>query len=108
VNAVSLIGTIAQSPGQLQGDTGERLRFQVAVPRRSREGQRLPGVVYVGCILDELDAHDWSQRLSTGMRVGLAGRLDVDEEYRPDGWHRTHAVLVDQLDYLGPAAEEGS
>jgi single-stranded DNA-binding protein len=101
VNAVSLIGTVTRPPDPRAG--APWVRFQLAVPCRSREGRRQPGVIYVDCVLDEREARDCAKQLSTGVMVGLVGRLDVDEQHGPDDRHRKHRVLADQLDYIGRA-----
>jgi single-stranded DNA-binding protein len=60
----------------------------LAVPRRSHDGRRYPGVV----LMDVTTFGDQAQEcaaLSPGATVGLTGRLD-------DAGH----VLIDQLDLL--------
>ena len=61
----------------------------LAVPLRSRTGQREPGVTYVEASTFGLEAQDHAERLTMGSRIGLAGRLDADGR-----------VLIDQLDVL--------
>ncbi|HKP90636.1 MAG TPA: hypothetical protein VJT75_11775 [Thermoleophilaceae bacterium] len=100
MNAVSLIGRISEVLSLGDGGRSET-RFQVAVPRRERDGRRAPGVLYVDCLVrnSDLDIED-AASLATGAIVGLAGRLEVDSEHIEDGWRETHTVLVDQLDVV--------
>jgi single-stranded DNA-binding protein len=65
--------------------------MRLAVPQRSRDGRREPGVVYVDVTTFGDDARECADRLSVGNRIGLSGRLEDDE-----GGH----VLIDQLDLL--------
>ena len=89
MNAVSLIGTLAADP-QLQENRASvpECRMTLAVPRRSRDGRRYPGVVYIDVTTFGDEAHECAA-LSVGATVGLAGRLS-DEG----------GVLIDQLDLL--------
>jgi single-stranded DNA-binding protein len=63
----------------------------LAVPRRSRDGRRYPGVVYVDVTTFGDEARECAARLTIGSRVGLSGRLEAE----PSGH-----VLIDQLDFL--------
>lgn len=62
----------------------------LAVGRRSRDGRRYPGVVYVDVTTFGDEARECAARLSQGSRLGLSGRLTDD----PSGH-----VLIDQLDF---------
>ncbi|HKP90579.1 MAG TPA: hypothetical protein VJT75_11480 [Thermoleophilaceae bacterium] len=84
MNAVSLIGTLTDDPELQEG----RCTLRLAVPRRSRDGRRFPGVVYVTVESAGAEAQECAA-LVQGARMGLAGRLD-------DAGN----VLLDQLDAL--------
>lgn len=90
VNAVSLIGQVVTKP-ELRTNRGgiAECRMKLAVPLRSRSGQREPGVAYVDVSTFGLEAQDHAEQLSMGSRIGLAGRLDADGR-----------ILIDQLDLL--------
>jgi single-stranded DNA-binding protein len=94
VNSVSLVGQVVGEP-QLRDDwlSIPQCRMRVAVPRRSRDGRREPGVVYVDVTTFGDEARECAERLSAGSRVGLSGRLEDD----PD---EGAGVLIDQLDFL--------
>lgn len=89
MNAVSLVGRLAADPQVQETRTsGPECRMTLMVPRRSRDGRRYPGVLYVDVLTFGEEARECAA-LSIGVTVGLAGRLD-------DGGH----VLIDQLDFL--------
>jgi single-stranded DNA-binding protein len=102
MNTVSVVGQLTAAPKLGQNRAGEaECRMRIAVPRRSRDGRPEPGVVYLDVTTFGEEARECAARLSEGDRVGLSGRLDVDEHARPDGgWEETHGVLIDQLDIL--------
>jgi single-stranded DNA-binding protein len=95
MNAISLIGTLTADP-DLQEPRGglPRCTMRLAVPRYARNGQRLPGVVYIEVATLGIEARDCAQRLKLGSRIGLTGRLDSDDSSESAG------VLIDQLHYL--------
>ena len=89
MNAISLIGQVVGNPELRTNRAGiAECRMRLAVPRRTREGRRDPGVVYVDVTTFGTEAGECA-RLREGSTVGLAGRLD-------DAGH----VLIDQLDLL--------
>jgi single-stranded DNA-binding protein len=92
MNAVSLIGTLTDDPELQERHT--RCTLRLAVPRHARNGQRLPGVVYIAAMIFGEDARECERRLKLGSRVGLTGRLDSDEPGESAG------LLIDQLDFL--------
>lgn len=92
VNTVALVGELARDPELRDNRAGiPECRMTLAVGRRSRDGRRYPGVVYLDVTTFGEDARECAERLAKGSRVGLAGRLTDD----PSGH-----VLVDQLDFL--------
>jgi single-stranded DNA-binding protein len=92
MNAVSRIGTLTDDPDLQEHPT--RCTLRLAVPRYARNGQRLPGVVYIAVTRFGEEARDCAERLKLGSSVGLTGRLDSDDTSKSAG------VLIDQLDYL--------
>ena len=95
MNSVSLLGQVVGEPQLRENRAGiAECRMRLAVPRRSRDGQREPGVVYVDVTIFGLRAQECAERLTLGSRVGLTGRLDSDDPRESAG------VLIDQLDYL--------
>lgn len=96
MNSVSLIGELARDPELGENRAGiPECRMTVVVPRRTREGRRYPGVMYVDVTAFGEEARECAERLRRGSRVGLAGRLSDDP---------TGRVLIDQLDFLEPLA----
>jgi single-strand DNA-binding protein len=92
VNVVSVIGTLARDPELQDNRAGiPECRMTLAVPRRSRDGRRYPGVVFLDVTAFGEEARECAERLSKGASVGLSGRLSDD----PSGH-----VLIDQLDFL--------
>ena len=92
MNAVSLIGQLADDPELRENRAGiSECRMRLAVPRRSRDGQREPGVVYVNVTTFGQEAQECAERLTAGSRVGLSGRVEDDP---------LPGVLIDQLDFL--------
>lgn len=102
MNSVSLVGELVTEPQLRQNRGGlDECRLRVAVPRRTGDGGREPGVVYVDVATFGDEARECANRLSIGDRIGLSGRLEVDEQRSPKGeWEVTHGVLIDQLDFL--------
>lgn len=89
MNVVSLIGQLAAAPALRENRAGvPECHLILAVPRRSRDGRRYPGVVYVDVATFGDEAQECAA-LSEGATVGLSGRLG-DEG----------GVLIDQLDLL--------
>ena len=83
--------------------------MRVAVPRVGEGGLRAPGVVYVEVVAGGLLALDLLEQVRGGVRIGVSGRLELDEWTEPDGAQRTrYEVLADQLEVLdGPAEDAG-
>ena len=92
MNSISLIGQVVGEPElrRNRADVDE-CRMRLAVPRRSRDGRREPGVVYVDVTTFGDEARRCAKRLHEGCTVGLSGRLEDDEG---------GLVLIDQLDVL--------
>lgn len=95
MNVVSVIGRVVGEPQLRTNRAGlPECRVKLAVPRRSRSGQKEPGVVYLEVTTFGLEAQDLADRVSEGATLGLSGRLDDDPPDEGIGVH------VDQLDVL--------
>lgn len=102
---MSLIGRLAEAPELRVADSGEEVcSMRVAVPRVARGGMREPGVVYVDVTTGGWQAREICESLAIGDRVGVAGRIELDEWITPEGERRyRHEVQADQLELLDPA-----
>jgi single-strand DNA-binding protein len=108
VNSVSLIGRVTVPPEMRVSATGEDVcAMRLAVPRIGRTGKREPGVVYVEVTTSGWQAREIHAALAVGMRVGVAGRIELDEWTTPEGDRRSrYEVMADQLELLDPPPEE--
>ena len=104
VNSVSLIGRVADPPEMRVSDTGEDVCvMRLAVPRVGRAGIREPGVVYIEVATRGWQAREIHAALSLGGRVGVTGRIDLDEWVTPQGERKSrYEVLADQLELIDP------
>lgn len=102
MNVVSLTGQLEEDPDLCLGPGGiEHCRLRLAVSRRGRDGRPEPGVIYVSVTTFGQEARDCAEKLVAGDRVGLSGRLDVDDYLSgAGGWEASHGVVIDQLDIL--------
>ena len=101
---MSLIGRLAEPPEMRVSDSGEDVcAMKLAVPRVGRGGAREPGVVYVEVTTSGWQAHEIHSALAVGGRVGVTGRIELDEWITPDGERRSrYEVMADQLELLDP------
>ena len=91
MNSVSLLGQVVGEPQLRENRAGiAECRMRLAVQRRSRDGRREPGVVYVDVTTFAHEAHECAERLHEGSTVGLVGRIEDDP----------YGVLIDQLTFL--------
>ena len=104
VNSVSLIGRVTQPPEMRMSETGEDVcAMRLAVPRVGRGGMREPGVVYVEVTASGLQAREIHGALVVGGRVGVTGRIALEEWVGDDGKrHSRYEVMADQLEVLDP------
>jgi single-strand DNA-binding protein len=113
VNSVNLIGRLVEDPVLRVAPTGEQqCSLRVAIPRVGAAGLREPGLVYIEVVATGLRARDLVDEVRSGMRVGVSGRLELDEWTEPGGErHARYEVMADQLEVLdapprsAPAAE---
>ena len=104
---MNLIGRLVEDPAARTGPGGEdQCAMRVAVPRVGSGGLRQPGVVYVEVVASGLRAADLLVELRDGMRIGVSGRLELDEWTEADGERRSrYEVLADQLEVLDAPSE---
>jgi single-strand DNA-binding protein len=109
VNSVNLIGRLVEDPVlRAANGGGEQCSMRIAVPRIGGAGLREPGLVYVEVVATGLRAHDIAREARAGMRVGVSGRLELDEWTEPDGERRTrYEVMADQIELLDGWAPPG-
>jgi single-strand DNA-binding protein len=102
VNSVNLVGRLVGAPELRVGVNGENVcSMRVAVPRFRSGGLREPGVVFVEVTATGLRARDLAAEVVDGMRVGVSGRLDLDEWTDLDGeGHSRYEVMADQFEVL--------
>ncbi|MFL5782366.1 MAG: single-stranded DNA-binding protein [Thermoleophilaceae bacterium] len=102
MNSVNLIGRLVADPVLRAGPAGEdQCSMRIAVPRVGSVGLREPGLVYVEVVATGLRAHDVASEARIGMRIGVSGRLELDEWTDPDGERRMrYEVIADQLELL--------
>ena len=80
--------------------------MRLAVPRVGDGGLREPGVVYVEVVVGGLRALDLLEHLRGGARIGVSGRLELDEWTEDDGQQRVrYEVLAHQLEVLDAPAD---
>jgi single-strand DNA-binding protein len=110
VNSVNLIGRLVEDPVLRTGLGGdEQCAMRVAIPRVGAGGLREPGVVYVEVVATGLRAHDLLREVASGMRVGVAGRLELDEWTEPGGQrHTRYEVMADQIEVLDAQPSRGA
>jgi single-strand DNA-binding protein len=106
VNSVNLIGRLVEDPTLRVAPTGEeRCSMRVAIPRVGNGGLREPGIVYVEVVAAGLRARDLMGAVRSGARIGVSGRLELDEWTEPDGeLHARYEVVADQLEVLDPVS----
>jgi single-strand DNA-binding protein len=102
VNSVNLIGRLVEAPALRESPAeGRRCSMRLAVPRVARGGLREPGVVYVEVVAAGLRAEDLMEAVAEGTRIGVSGRLELDEWTDDDGSrHTRYEVIADQLEVL--------
>jgi single-stranded DNA-binding protein len=110
MNNVSLIGSLVQDPQLTVDDGGSDVCFmRIEVPRRARDGEREPGVLYVDVTAQGRQARICGEELAAGRRIGVSGTLERDDALGSRGPRRSrwqvHAHHVDILDsaHIGDA-----
>jgi single-strand DNA-binding protein len=110
VNSVNLVGRLVEDPVLRTGPGGEQqCSMRVAIPRVGEAGLREPGLVYVEVVATGLRAHDVAAEVASGMRIGVSGRLELDEWTEPGGERRSrYEVMADQLEVLDAPPPRGA
>jgi single-stranded DNA-binding protein len=110
VNSVNLIGTLVGEPALGVAVEGEDVcTMRLAVPRVGRFGMPEPGVVYVEVTATGLRGRELADEVEEGMRIGVSGRLELDEWVTPEGERVSRfEVAADQLEVLDAPRGSGS
>jgi single-strand DNA-binding protein len=103
VNNVNLIGSLVNEPElSIDRDGRDVCAMQLAVQRRGPSGDPEPGVIYIDVTVYGQQARTCAGQLSTGQRIGVAGRLERDDSLDSRGPRRSrwevHAYQVDVID----------
>ena len=109
VNSVNLIGMLVGEPALRVAVEGEEVcTMRVAVPRVGRSGMPEPGVVYVEVTTTGLRGRELADEVAEGMRIGVSGRLELDEWVTPAGERLSRfEVVADQLEVLDARPPSG-
>ena len=107
MNSVSLIGRLAEPPELRVAEPGEEgCAMRVAGQRVARGGTPEAGVVYVEVTTSGWHAREVYAAVEVGERIGVAGRIELEEWRAPDGErHARYEVKADQLELLDARAE---
>jgi single-stranded DNA-binding protein len=108
VNNVSLIGSLVGDPELTADHRGRDVCvMQLEVPRRSREGELRPGVIYVDVTAFGEQARSCASDLAAGLRIGISGTLERDDSLESRGPRRSrwevHAHQVELIDQASRA-----
>jgi single stranded DNA-binding protein len=103
VNNVNLIGSLVGEPElSIDRDGRDVCAMQLAVQRRGPTGDPEPGVIYIDVTTYGRQARSCASELSSGQRIGVAGRLERDDSLDGRGPRRSrwevHAYQVDLID----------
>ena len=110
MNNVSLIGSLVRDPDVTVERNGRQVcSMQVEVPRRSLDGNREPGVIYVDVVAFGKQAVACGEELAEGDRIGISGTLERDDSLDGRGPRRSRwEVHAHQVDLLGARDGAGS
>ena len=99
---MNLIGRLVEDPVLSTAvDGAPHCAMRVAVPRIGAAGLREPGLVYVEVVATGLRAHDVVEVARAGARIGVSGRLELDEWKEAGGERRSrYEVMADQIEVL--------
>jgi single-stranded DNA-binding protein len=109
MNNVNLIGSLIGDPLlSLDRDGRDICAMQIAVQRRGPTGDPEPGVIYVDVTTHGIQARTCANELSSGQRIGVAGRLERDDSLDSRGPRRSRwEVRAYQVDLIDNAGEPG-
>jgi single-strand DNA-binding protein len=109
VNTISLIGRLTADPQARTAGETEICDLRLAVPRRPGRDGEDRGAVFVDVTTFGRLSAIVAEHLSKGRRVGVIGRLELDEWEAADGSpRRRHKVVADQIEFLDRPAEQGA
>src|SRR3954470_1854795 len=90
MNNVNLIGSLVSEPELSRDREGRDVcALQLAVQRRGPGGEPEPGVIYIDVTAYGRQARECASELTTGSRVGVAGRLERDDSLDARGPRRS-------------------
>jgi len=104
MNTVTLSGRLTADPQSRSAGDMQICDLRLAVSRRKgREGEDR-GAVFVDITAFGGQATACGKFLSKGSRVGVQGRLELDEWQAQDGSpRRRHKIVAEQVEFLDPA-----
>ncbi len=104
MNSVNLTGRLASEPRPRGQGSTEICDLRLAVPRRRGNGGEDRGAVFIDVTTFGRLAANCAEHLAKGRRVGIRGRLELDEWQAKDGSpRRRHKVIAEQVEFLDPA-----
>lgn len=104
MNSVNLTGRLASEPRPRSQGSTEICDLRLAVPRRRGNGGEDRGAVFIDVTTFGRLAANCAEHLAKGRRVGIRGRLELDEWQAQDGSpRRRHKVIAEQVEFLDAA-----
>ena len=101
MNSVTLTGRLTQDPQKRTASEMEICDMRLAVQRRRGRDGEDRGAVFIDVTAFQGLAKTCGQRLSKGSRIGVQGRLELDEWETQDGSpRRRHKVVAEQVEFL--------
>jgi single-strand DNA-binding protein len=105
VNSITLTGRLTAEPQKRSAGETEVCDMRIAVQRRRGRNGEDRGAVFIDVSTFGAQAQSCAQYLHKGKRVGVHGRLELDEwEAEGGGTRRRHKVVADQVEFLDPPA----
>ena len=104
MNSVQLIGRLTRDPELRSTHGGTSVcDMRLAVPRRRTRSGEDRGAVFIDVTAFGGLAESCGAYLSSGRRVAVSGRLELEEWEGPGGEpRRRHKVVADQVEFLDP------
>ena len=107
MNSITLTGRLTQDPQKRSAGEIETCDMRLAVQRRRGRDGDDRGAVFVDITSFQGLAGICGQYLSKGSRVGVQGRLELDEWEAEDGSpRRRHKVIADQVEFLDTPGQQ--
>lgn len=104
MNTITLTGRLTAEPQHRTAGETEICDMRLAVQRRKGRDGEDRGAVFIDLTAFQGLAGICGRYLSKGSRVGVQGRLELDEWEAKDGTaRRRHKVIAEQVDFLDRA-----